>query len=88
MRREPTPEKLIEAICREIARCRKDLGMTVYGLSQASGVSQQAIANYEKLARQPTTECLIKVAKGLGLTPSQLLSRAEARIHYPSPPAS
>ena len=87
MKREPEPDKLVEAICREIPRRRKELGMTVYALSQESGVSQQAIANYEKLARQPTIECLIKVAKGLGLTPSQLLSRAEARIHYPSPPA-
>ena len=54
--------------------------MTVYALSQESGVSQQAIANYEKLARQPTIECLIKVARGLGLSPSELMSRAEARL--------
>ncbi len=54
--------------------------MSVYALSQASGVSQQAIANYEKLARRPTIECLIKVARGLGFSPSELVSRAEARL--------
>lgn len=80
MKRKPEPGKLVEAICMEIARRRKELGMTVYALSQESGVSQQAIANYEKLARQPTIECLIKVARGLDLSPSELMSRAEARL--------
>ena len=80
VKREAVPEKLIEAVCREISRRRKELGMTVYALSQESGVSQQAIANYEKLARRPTLECLAKVASGLSLQLSELVARAEARL--------
>ena len=79
MKREPEPDQLVVAICREIPRRRKELGMSVYALSQASGVSQQAIANYEKMARQPSIECLIKVARGLGLQLSELIAGAEMR---------
>jgi transcriptional regulator with XRE-family HTH domain len=79
VKRGAWPENLVETICREIAVRRKELGMSVYALSQASGVSQQAIANYEKLVRRPSLDCLLKVARGLGLAPS-VLARAEAKV--------
>lgn len=80
MKRVPWPESLIELICQEIRLRRTELGITVYALSQASGVSQQAIANYEKGARRPNLECLVRVSKGLGLELSELVQRAERRI--------
>jgi transcriptional regulator with XRE-family HTH domain len=73
-------EDLIEAICREIKVRRKELGLSVYALSQDSGVSQQAIANYEQGVRRPALDCLLKVARGLKLEPSELLARAEAKV--------
>lgn len=80
MKRATWPESLVEAICKEIAIRRAELGLTVYALSQASGVSQQAIANYEKLNRRPSIECLIRVAKGLEFELSDLIRRAEGKV--------
>ena len=80
MKRTPWPESLVEAICQEIKIRRTELGLTIYALSQESGVSQQAIANYEKGIRRPNLECLIRTAKGLKLNLSELISRAERRI--------
>ena len=79
MKRGTWPDDLVEAICREIVTRRKELGWSVYALSQASGVSQQAIANYEKGVWRPSLDCLLKVARGLELAPSEFLARAEAR---------
>jgi len=70
----------MEALGKVIAERRVELGMSVYALSQESGVSQQAIANYEKLARRPSLECLIRVARGLEMAPSELMKRAETAV--------
>jgi transcriptional regulator with XRE-family HTH domain len=79
VKRTPWPESLVEAICQEIKIRRTELGLTIYALSQESGVSQQAIANYEKGTRRPNLECLVRAAKGLQLELSELISRAERR---------
>ena len=79
MKRTPWPESLVEAICQEIKIRRVELGLTIYAVSQESGVSQQAIANYEKGVRRPNLECLVRVAKGVKLDLSELVSRAEGR---------
>ena len=79
MKRASWPESLVEAICQEIKLRRTELDLTIYALSQDCGVSQQAIANYEKGNRRPNLECLIRVAKGLKLDLSELISRAEER---------
>jgi transcriptional regulator with XRE-family HTH domain len=75
--RTPWPESLVEAICQEIKIRRTELGLTIYALSQESGVSQQALANYEKGVRRPNLECLVRAAKGLRLEVSELIARAE-----------
>lgn len=79
MKRSKWPDHLVEAICGEIKARRIELGLSIYAVSQASGVSQQAIANYEKGNRRPTLECLVRVAKGLDIELSELVRRAEAR---------
>jgi len=79
VKRLPWPEILIESISQEIRLRREELGLTVYALSQSSGVSQQGIAYYEKGTRRPSLEGLAKVAKGLGLELSELIARAERR---------
>ena len=75
----PWPDILIESIIREIRLRREELGLTVYALSQLSGVSQQGISYYEKGIRRPTLEGLAKVSKGLDLELSELIARAERR---------
>ena len=83
MKRSADAEQLLEAVGRAIADRRKELGISVDALSQESGVSQQAIANYEKLARRPSLECFVRVARGLGMAPSELLNRAEGKLKNP-----
>lgn len=77
MKRKDWHEILITAICRVIKERRLALGLSIYALSQGSGVSQQAIAYYEKGRRRPTVENLSKVATALGMELSELISLAE-----------
>ncbi len=73
------PDALITAICRAIRERRLSLKLSIYAVSQKSGVSQQAIAYYEKEFRRPTVEGLVKVAGALGMELSELIAVAEAR---------
>jgi transcriptional regulator with XRE-family HTH domain len=79
VKRLPWPEILINSISDEIRVRREELGLTIYALSQLSGVSQQGISYYERGTRRPTLEGLAKVAKGLSLELSELIARAERR---------
>lgn len=78
--RRQWPEKLVDSICETIATRREELGMTIYALSQTSGVSQQAISYYEKRQRQPSLECLAKVSRALEWELSELIAEAERRL--------
>jgi len=69
--------ELLEALSRVIRAQREEKGMTVYALSQESGVSEQAIHNYEKSLRHPTIERLAHVSRALGLKTSALIALAE-----------
>jgi len=77
------PDTLIEAVCNLLKERRLEQGLSIYRVSQACGVSQQAISYYEKHNRRPTLECLVKVSKALGLKPSELLALAEKRVGEP-----
>lgn len=78
--RKRWPDSLVDAICATIAVRRQELGLTIYAVSQASGVSQQAISYYERLERRPTLECLAKVARALDWELSELIAVAEQRV--------
>lgn len=78
------PDKLITELCNALKEKRLSLGASIYRVSQSSGVSQQAISNYEKLNRRPTLECLLKVSLALGLKPSKLLELVEKRVGVPA----
>ncbi len=80
------PDSLITALCVSLKERREQLGITIYRVSQSSGVSQQAIANYEKVLQRPTIECLVKVSMALGLKPSELMLLAENRVGDPKKP--
>lgn len=73
-------ERLVEEACNVLKERRLALGMTIYRVTQESGVSQQAIAAYEKHNRRPMLDCLAKVSDALGLMPSELLAIAEKRV--------
>jgi transcriptional regulator with XRE-family HTH domain len=77
VRRKDWPDALIAAICRAIKERRLALDISIYALSQKSGVSQQAISYYEREMRRPTLEGLAKVATGLDWELSELISAAE-----------
>ena len=77
------PELLIRALCEVLKEQRVALGLSIYALSQASGVSQQAIGYYEKLLRRPTVESLARISKALNLKLSELVVLAEARLQNP-----
>lgn len=82
------PDKLITELCNTMKDRRLFLGVSIYQISQASGVSQQAISNYEKLNRRPTLECLARVSSALGLKLSDLLAIAETRVEKDGMPES
>lgn len=78
--RKRWPDSLVDAICEAIAHRREELGLSVYAVSQSSGVSQQAIGYYERKQRRPSLECLAKVARALDWELSELVAEAESRI--------
>lgn len=80
VRRKDWTDTLITAICRVIKERRLSLDLSIYALSQKTGVSQQAISYYEKGLRRPTIEGLAKVAVGLGCELSELIAIAEAEV--------
>jgi transcriptional regulator with XRE-family HTH domain len=80
VRRKDWPDALIAAICRSIKERRLALDMSIYALSQKSGVSQQAISYYEREMRRPTLEGLAKVAAGLDWELSELIGTAEGHL--------
>jgi transcriptional regulator with XRE-family HTH domain len=79
------PESLIRALCEVLKEQRVALGLSIYALSQTSGVSQQAIGYYEKLLRRPTVESLARISKAMNLKLSELVALAEARSQSPLP---
>jgi len=78
--RKRWPDNLVGAICEAIADRRKELGLSIYAVSQTSGVSQQGIGYYERKQRRPSLECLAKVARALDWELSELVAEAESRI--------
>lgn len=80
MSEQKWPDQLVEAVSAEIKARRLELGLSIYALSQTSGVSQQAIAYYERLHRRPSLEYLAKISKALDIQLSALIRRAEDRL--------
>lgn len=59
---------------------RQEQNLSAYSLAQKSGVSPQTIGYYERGERRPSMDCLVKLAFGLGLQPSELLRRVEQLV--------
>jgi transcriptional regulator with XRE-family HTH domain len=56
-----------------IRRIRKQKGLSQTDLGELIGVSQQVITNYERGAREPNVEILLKIAGALGVTIEALI---------------
>ena len=69
----------MESLAVVLRREREARGVSVYYLSQESGVSEQSIHNYEKGVRHPTLERLARVSKALGFKTSEIIALAEKR---------
>lgn len=72
--------ELLDSLAHVLREEREKKSMTVYALAQESGVSEQAIHNYEKGDRHPTLERLAHVSWALGMLTSEVIALAEKRI--------
>ncbi len=62
---------------------RTKKGVSVYGLSKASDISENYIHKIEKGESQPSVYVLEKLLTGLGVTPAEFLNENPA-VMYPS----
>jgi transcriptional regulator with XRE-family HTH domain len=67
----------IEALGREIRRRRQASGMTLEALAEASGITPNYIGAIEMGRRDPGLSTVLKLARGLRLTPGELLGLPE-----------
>lgn len=73
-------EKFLRALGEAIYERRKQLGWSQDDLSDASGINRAFICNIEHGIRNPSTDTLLQLAKGLGIKLSTLIARAENSI--------
>jgi transcriptional regulator with XRE-family HTH domain len=57
-----------------VARARREKGLTQEVLSEKSGLSQQYISGLERGHRNPTIVTLYEIASALGVSPASLLT--------------
>jgi len=67
----------IEALGREIRRRRQALGMTLPALAEATGITPNYIGAIELGRRDPGLSAVLKLARGLRVTPGELLGMPE-----------
>ena len=60
-----------------LARIRQEKGFSTYRLAMESGVSSGVIVRLEQGMREPKINTLLKILKGLGVTPSEFFGRLD-----------
>lgn len=70
---------LVEALGKEVAERRLELGFTQQDLARFSGLDRPYISLLEVGRKQPTLSVLFLLALGLGLTLEELAGRVERR---------
>jgi transcriptional regulator with XRE-family HTH domain len=63
----------LAALGRRMAALRKDAGLTQEALAEAAGLHWTYIGQVERGERNPTYKSLLKLAKGLGVDPTDLM---------------
>ena len=71
-------ESELEQIARRIRQWRDEAGLTLQELAQRSGVATSTIQKVETFQMVPTIAVLLKVARGLGRSPSDFVSEGPA----------
>ena len=66
-----------------VRRLRRDRGLSQEQLALESGLDRTYVGGVERGERNPTLESLRKLATGLGMRPSQVLSQAERLKEWP-----
>lgn len=59
---------------------REERGLSQVQLAEATGFMQSWISNVERGRRNPSWSNVVRLAEGLGVRPSELVIRAEARV--------
>jgi transcriptional regulator with XRE-family HTH domain len=65
--------EIYEQLAKRVRNLRRELNLTQDGLAFRAGVAQGDISRIECADRKITLLTLAKIAKGLGVTPSELL---------------
>jgi transcriptional regulator with XRE-family HTH domain len=76
-RQQPRPQKDAElvALGQRVAGLRHGAGLTQEGLGHAAGLHWTYVGQIERGERNLTYKNLLKLARGLGVEPSELLPR-------------
>lgn len=68
----------------ELAKLRKSRGLSKNELSARTGLARSFITTLEQGGAAPSTETLSRIAFVLGISPGEILKRAEKRVgHVP-----
>jgi transcriptional regulator with XRE-family HTH domain len=70
-------DNLTASLAAALQAARKSRGLSVSALAEGAGVSRAMIAKVERGEAQPTAVLLARLANALGMTLSELVSRAE-----------
>ncbi len=73
-------ERLREALPAELTRLREQRGLSKNELSVRTGLARSFITTLEQGGASPSVETLGRIAFALGLSPGEILRRAEKRI--------
>ena len=63
-----------------LIRCRKARGLTQEQLSERAGISLSFLSMMEIGQRHPNVDMVFKLARGLGITASELIAELEKEI--------
>lgn len=69
----PLPPPDYAALGREVARLRRERGLSLEGLAARSGVSRKSVVNVEQAHKAPDVRVLHGLAHGLGVPLSVLV---------------
>lgn len=65
----------LEVLAQNLREQRRRRGMTQQALAHASGIHASEISRIERGAREPRLSTLVRLARALRVTPSDLLAR-------------
>jgi transcriptional regulator with XRE-family HTH domain len=76
----PRPSQVRKALGQAVQEIRADRGLTQEELADRSSLHRTYIAGIEGGLRNPTIEVLIRLAAGLGCSPSELFKQIETQL--------